>query len=61
MSRIIRISVQTEFNDHDNDGYDKFLNDIHTSFAYATRNNDISVSHANNGLLLFLPKKNAFQ
>ena len=39
MSRIIRISVQTEFNDHDNDGYDKFLNDIHTSFAYATRNN----------------------
>ena len=40
MSRIIRISVQTEFNDHDNDGYDKFLNDIRTSFAYATRNNE---------------------
>ena len=40
MSRIIRISVQTEFNDHNNDGYDKFLNDIRTSFAYATRNNE---------------------
>ena len=40
MSRTIRISIRTEFNNHDNDGYDKFLNDIRTSFAYATRNNE---------------------
>ena len=61
MSRIIRISVQTEFNDHDNDGYDKFLNDIHTSFAYATRNNEplftTDVKDLYKTFLMSLPEK----
>lgn len=33
MSRIIRISVQTEFNDLNNDGYDILLKKIRESFS----------------------------